>query len=46
MEGKELSIKSRNNKKYNFQFLNAGDPERIRAWNSSSRYISIGNKIE
>jgi tetratricopeptide (TPR) repeat protein len=44
IEGDELSIKTRTNKKYNFQFLNAGDAERIRAW--AARYIHIGGQAE
>ena len=43
VEGNRLSITTRNNKKYNFVFLNEGDAERIRAWASSSRYIRMGN---
>ena len=45
IESNILSFKTRNNKKYNFRFLNAGDAERIRAWMSATRYISVGNKI-
>jgi hypothetical protein len=43
IQGNRLSITTRNNKKYNFLFLNAGDAERIRAWASSSRYIQAGS---
>jgi tetratricopeptide (TPR) repeat protein len=39
LKGRELSIRTRNNKRYNFQFLNAADAERIRAWNSAARLI-------
>jgi tetratricopeptide (TPR) repeat protein len=46
IEGNELSIKTRNNKKYNFRFLNAGDADRVRTWNSSARYIRIDSKVE
>ena len=46
IEGNELSIRSRNNKKYNFLFLNPGDADRIRAWNSSARHIRIGTKVD
>ncbi|MBN1567709.1 MAG: PEGA domain-containing protein [Acidobacteria bacterium] len=45
MQGNSLSIKTRNNKKYNFVFLNAGDAERVRAW-VSSRYIRIDNQVD
>jgi tetratricopeptide (TPR) repeat protein len=43
LQGNRLSITTRNNKKYNFVFLNAGDAERVRAWASSSRYIQVGS---
>ncbi len=46
IEGDDLTIKTRNNKKYSFHFLNAGDGARIRAWNSSSRYIHIGGQVD
>jgi tetratricopeptide (TPR) repeat protein len=46
MQGNSLSVKTRNNKKYNFQFLNAGDAARIRAWISSSRYIRVDRQID
>ncbi len=42
LRGSDLSIKTRNNKKYNFHFLNAGDAARIRAWNSAARLIQPG----
>ncbi|MDM7997373.1 MAG: tetratricopeptide repeat protein [Acidobacteriota bacterium] len=46
MQGNSLSIKTRNNRKYNFQFLNPGDAARIRAWISSSRYIRVDSQID
>lgn len=46
IEGDMLTIKTRQNKKYNFRFINSGDAERIRAWNSASRYITITRKID
>ncbi len=39
LKGSELSIRTRNNKRYNFHFLNAADAARIRAWNSTARLI-------
>jgi tetratricopeptide (TPR) repeat protein len=39
LKGSELSIRTRNNKRFNFQFLNPADAERIRAWNSAARLI-------
>jgi tetratricopeptide (TPR) repeat protein len=42
--GDELSIKTRTNKKYNFQFINPGDAERIRAW--SARFIHISGQVD
>jgi tetratricopeptide (TPR) repeat protein len=44
IEGDELSIKTRNNKKYNFQFLRPGDAERIRAW--SARFIHVSGQVD
>jgi len=44
IEGDDLTLRTRNNKRYSFHFLNAGDGARIRAWNSSSRYIHIGGQ--
>jgi len=44
LKGSELSIRTRNNKRYNFHFLNAGDAERIRAWNSAARLIQTGTR--
>jgi tetratricopeptide (TPR) repeat protein len=46
MQGNSLSVKTRNNRKYNFIFLNAGDASRIRAWISSSRYIRVDSQID
>jgi hypothetical protein len=46
MQGNNLSIKTRNNRKFNFLFLNAGDAARIRAWVSSSRYIRVDSQID
>jgi len=46
IQGNTLSIKTRNNKKYNFIFRNAGDSERIRAWISSTRKIQMGGQID
>jgi tetratricopeptide (TPR) repeat protein len=39
LKGSELSIRTRNNKRYNFHFFNAADAARIRAWNSATRLI-------
>jgi tetratricopeptide (TPR) repeat protein len=39
LKGTELSIRTRNNKRYNFLFLNPADAERVRTWNSSARLI-------
>jgi tetratricopeptide (TPR) repeat protein len=46
MQANTLTVKTRNNKKYNFVFLNAGDAERIRAWISSSHYVQIDSKVD
>jgi tetratricopeptide (TPR) repeat protein len=46
IQGNTLSIKTRNNKKFNFAFRNAGDTERIRAWISSTRKVQIGGQID
>lgn len=46
IESNMLSFKTRNNRKYNFRFINAGDGERIRAWMSASRYIAVGRKVD
>ncbi len=39
IKGDELSIRTRNNKNYNFVFLNAEDAERLRDWNAASHII-------
>lgn len=39
----ELVVRTRSNKKYNFQFSNPDDATRIRAWNSSARRIPVAN---
>ena len=44
IKGDNLTIKTHNNKKYTFHFLNPGDAARIQAWSSSSRYIHIEGK--
>ena len=44
LKGSELSIKTRNNKRYNFHFINASDAARIRAWNSATRLIPTGSQ--
>ncbi len=46
VEGDELSIRTRDNKRYNFRFLNPGDAARIRAWSQSSRYIESSGQTE
>jgi len=46
LKGSELSIKTRNNKRYNFHFINAADAARIRAWNSATRLIPTGSQPE
>ncbi len=46
IEGDQMSVRTRDNRKYNFRFLNAGDSERIRAWISSTRQIIVGGKVE
>lgn len=42
LKGSELTIKTRSNKKYNFNFLNPGDAARVRAWNSAARLVPTG----
>jgi tetratricopeptide (TPR) repeat protein len=42
IEGGELSIRTRNNKRYNFRFLNAGDAARVRAWGLSTGRMQPG----
>jgi tetratricopeptide (TPR) repeat protein len=46
LEGNELSIKTHDNKKYNFHLLNAADADRVRTWISSARSIRIDSKVE
>jgi hypothetical protein len=46
LEGNELSIKTHDNKKYNFRFLNPGDADRVRTSISSTRYIRIDSKAD
>jgi tetratricopeptide (TPR) repeat protein len=46
LEGKELSIKTHDNKKYDFRFLNAGDADRVRTWISSANYLRIDSKAD
>jgi tetratricopeptide (TPR) repeat protein len=46
IEGDDLTVRTRNNKRYTFHFLNAGDAERIRAWSSSSRYLHLGGQAD
>jgi tetratricopeptide (TPR) repeat protein len=42
LKGSELSIRTRNNKRYNFHFFNDADAARIRAWNSATHLIQPG----
>jgi tetratricopeptide (TPR) repeat protein len=44
LKGADLFLRTRNNKKYNFHFINAADAERVRAWNSSARLIQPGGQ--
>jgi tetratricopeptide (TPR) repeat protein len=46
IEGDDLTIKTRTNKKYSFHFLNAGDAARLRAWNLPSRYTQISDQVD
>jgi tetratricopeptide (TPR) repeat protein len=46
IQGNTLSVKTRNNKNYNFLFLNAGDAARIRAWISSLHYVRVDSRID
>jgi tetratricopeptide (TPR) repeat protein len=46
LQGTDLSIKTRNNKKYNLHFLNARDAARVRAWNVSSRTVQLSGQAE
>jgi tetratricopeptide (TPR) repeat protein len=42
----ELSIKTRDNKKYNFRFLNAEDADHVRTWISSTHSIHLDSKTD
>jgi hypothetical protein len=44
LNGQELLIRTRSNKKYNFQFLNAADASRVRAWNSTARVVQTSSR--
>jgi tetratricopeptide (TPR) repeat protein len=44
IQGSELAIKTRANKKYSFRFINAADAERVRAWNASTRTIELSGR--
>lgn len=46
IEGNALTIKTRQNRKFSFRFLNQGDADRIRAWSSASRHIPVNGKID
>jgi tetratricopeptide (TPR) repeat protein len=46
IDANDLSLKTGNNKKYNFHFLNPGDGTRIRAWISSSRHIQLSGQAD
>jgi tetratricopeptide (TPR) repeat protein len=46
IQGNELTIRTRNNKKYNFRFLNASDAGRVKAWNASTRTIELSGKAD
>jgi hypothetical protein len=46
LEGNDLLIKTRNNKKYNLRFLNARDAARVRAWDVSSRTVQLSGQAE
>ncbi len=46
LKGAELSIRTGSNKKYNFQFVNAGDAARVRTWNSSARLIQVSTQSD
>jgi tetratricopeptide (TPR) repeat protein len=37
IDGDTLTVKTRQNKKYNFRFLNPADAEKVRTWNSTTR---------
>lgn len=45
IEGDELSIKTLNNKKYNFKFINPGDAGRVLSWwNSTSHSVHVSGQ--
>jgi len=46
VEGDELSLRTRNNKRYNFRFLNPGDAARVRGWSRTSRAIQLSVQPE
>jgi tetratricopeptide (TPR) repeat protein len=46
LQGSDLSIKTRNNKKYNLHFLNARDAARVRAWDVSTRTVQLSGQAE
>jgi tetratricopeptide (TPR) repeat protein len=46
IQGNELNIRTRSNKKYNFRFLNASDADRVKAWNASTRTIELSGKTD
>jgi tetratricopeptide (TPR) repeat protein len=46
IQGNDLSIRTRSNKKYNFRFLNASDADRVKAWNASTRTIELSGKAD
>jgi tetratricopeptide (TPR) repeat protein len=46
IEGSDISIKTRSNKKYNFHLINAGDAARLRTWNASLRTVELSGQTE
>jgi hypothetical protein len=46
IQGNELTIRTRNNKKYDFRFLNVADAERVKAWNAATRTIELSSKAD
>lgn len=46
IEGGMLTIKTRENKKYNFRFINPADAEKVQTWNSTAHAITVTGKIE
>jgi len=46
LKGSELSLKTRDNRRYNFHFINAQDAARIRAWNSAAHLIQSGSQSD